>query len=539
MNKLQALGLSALSGILLGVSWPETGGLSWLSFIALVPLLFIENANKGEKKLRVFWYAYLAFFIFNLWTTWWIYFASDWGMAMAIVCNALFMATVFYLFHLTKRVLGAQRGYVALILFWIGFEWLHLNWNLSWPWLTIGNVFANDTYAIQWYEYTGVLGGSLWVLIVNILIYRLIYKISAEGRGLKPYLANLVLIVGLLLFPVMSSLGIQSNFKSEGLDARCVVLQPNIDPYNEKFETSGLEQLKKMLSMADEHVTLETDFLFGPETALPTGLWEDQLHDHPEILLLKAFQRKYPRLRIIFGLSSYKMYKHASARPTATARQLNNTTGFYDAYNTSMQIDGSDSIPLYHKSKLVIGVEKMPFDFLETLSINLGGTVGSLGVDPEAKVFTRMADQGSDVVVGTAICYESVYGEYFGTYVEKGAELMSIITNDGWWEDTPGYKQHLAYARLRAIETRRPIARSANTGISAFINATGQVSDATEWWEPDVIESVAKTNSNITFYVKHGDFIGRILGALAVLMLFYMIVAGIRQRANPPLNRPQ
>lgn len=536
MKRSAAILLSILSGCLLGVSWPETGGFSWLIFIALVPLLYVEHLARGEqRKLKVIWYAYLTFFIFNLWTTWWVYYASDWGMIMAVVCNSMFMAVVFYLFHLAKRFLGYQRGMFALVFFWVGFEWLHLNWDLSWPWLTLGNVFSNDPYMIQWYEYTGTLGGSIWILAVNIFVFSLFIKILHKGTTIRDALPQITGVLILLLLPILFSLKLSSDFKATGPEANFVVIQPNIDPYNVKFDTPAEDQMEEMLNLAEEKTTLETDFIIAPETAIPNGMYEDQLHNDPSIAMLKAFQKRFPRSRLIFGASTYIMY-HTKDRPNTTARLTYDRRAWYDAYNTSLQIDATDSIQLYHKSKLVLGVEKMPFSWLERLSINLGGTVGSLGTDSTAKVFSRLADNGSDIAIGTAICYESVYGEYFGEYVKNGAEIMAIITNDGWWENTPGYRQHLSYARLRAIETRRAIARSANTGISAFVSPTGEVSKATGWWVPAVIEGTLKANTTLTFYARFGDYLGRLCAALAVIMVIYMVAYRIRTKPNSEMT---
>ena len=137
-------------------------------------------------------------------------------------------------------------------------------------------------------------------------------------------------------------------------------------------------------------------------------------------------------------------------------------------------IDTTDRFQLYHKSKLVVGVENMPFTHLfkpiEKLAINLGGTVGTIGTSKERTVFVRERDH---LKVAAVICFESIFGEFCTKFVRNGAQLFFIITNDGWWKDTPGHKQHMAYARLRTIECRRSIARSANTGISAFINQRG------------------------------------------------------------------
>jgi apolipoprotein N-acyltransferase len=175
---------------------------------------------------------------------------------------------------------------------------------------------------------------------------------------------------------------------------------------------------------------------------------------------------------------------------------------------------------LYHKSKLTPGVEILPsfkgFKWLEKFAINLGGTVGSLGMDSVRKVYTTV----NTVKVGPAICYESIFGEFFAGFVRNGAEIMIIITNDGWWGNTAGHRQHFSFAHLRAIETRRSIARSANTGISAFIDQRGDAHQVTTYWKPAVITGSLNASNKITFYVEHGDYIARgssWLGGLLVI----------------------
>jgi apolipoprotein N-acyltransferase len=120
------------------------------------------------------------------------------------------------------------------------------------------------------------------------------------------------------------------------------------------------------------------------------------------------------------------------------------------------------------------------------------------------------------------VCYESVYGEYVGEYVKKGANFLSIITNDGWWGDTPGYKQHLKYGAIRAVETRRSIVRAANTGISCVINQRGEISKASSWWKDDVISATINVNDKITFYTRFGDYLG-----LMAIYISVAIVAGV------------
>jgi apolipoprotein N-acyltransferase len=111
--------------------------------------------------------------------------------------------------------------------------------------------------------------------------------------------------------------------------------------------------------------------------------------------------------------------------------------------------------------------------------------------------------------VAPIICYESIWGEYVAKAVSKGAQFIAVITNDGWWGNTSGKDQHLAYAKLRAIETRRWVARSANTGISGFINQRGDVVKKSGWWVSTALEADINLNDELTFYVKYGDYIAQ------------------------------
>lgn len=101
---------------------------------------------------------------------------------------------------------------------------------------------------------------------------------------------------------------------------------------------------------------------------------------------------------------------------------------------------------------------------------------------------------------------------------------MAIITNDAWWGNTPGYRQHLSYASLRAIETRRNIVRSANTGISAIIDSRGDIVSKTAWWEPAVLEGEIHLSGKQTFFVAQGDIVGRLCVFMAVMLLLFCIV---------------
>lgn len=508
--------LSLTTGLLLWLAWSPSG-FAPLLFIAWVPLLLLEQKyfeDNTLKKKSLFGYVYLSFVVWNVLTTWWVYFASDWGSLVAFLVNSLFMTSAFMLFHFTHCRIKKNWVYFSLPVYWIAFEFLHLNWELSWPWLTLGNGFAAYAPLVQWYEFTGALGGSLWVLEINILIASIIITKNKKEIW-KP--------VAFIAVPIIFSLLIYFNYKEKTNPVNVVVVQPNVDPYNDKFSgMSNEEQLAKILRLGFEKITDSTQYLVAPETAIPYSMWEDRLEEYEVINTLRKILEQFPKLKIVIGASTNYAYINGEP-PSATARLIKKENVYYDSYNTALQIEKDKPIQIFHKSKLVPGVERMPypsiFGFLENLAIDLGGTAGSLGTQPHPTVFSS-----NENIIASVICYESIYGSYVSEYINKNASLIFIITNDGWWKDTPGYKQHLQYARLRAIEMRRSIARSANTGISAFINQRGDIDKPTKWWQEDVIAASINKNEGLTFYAKYGDYIGVIAVVFTPLFLLMTIV---------------
>lgn len=527
-EKYQRYLLAILSGVILNLAWTEYN-LGFSLFVALVPLFIIEDYldknRHRHRSVKAFNYSFIAFVVWNALSTFWIYHASLFGAIMAVIINSLVLASCFWGFHIVKRKLGAKFGYFGLIVFWIASEYMDLNWDLSWPWMILGNGFAKNVSLIQWYEYTGVLGGSFWVLLSNIMIYQILKKYIFD-RSLKGQIANVVILAAFIFVPIIYSLVRYSTYEEKENPKTVVVVQPNIDPYNEKFGgMTAIDQLNKLLALADSLTDDSTDYVVGPETALVNSMWEEDMEYNSSIRLINKFIVKYPKVKFIAGLSSRRMYKEGEEL-SITARKYPHDDLYYESYNTAMQIDSSKNIQLYHKSKLVPGVELIPFPsvfgYFEKFAIDLGGSVGSYGSQNDRSNFIAYNNTTN---VAPAICYESIYGEFLGKYVQNGANFIFIITNDGWWEDTPGYKQHMSFARLRAIELRRSIARSANTGISCFINQRGDVIQPTSWWTPNVIKATINSNDKLTFYAVHGDYFGRIAAFFTLIVVLYMLAS--------------
>ncbi len=515
----------------MAAAWPDYGW-SWIIFISWVPMLFVEDYIFQNKTFfsrgAIVLYSYPGFLVWNIITTWWVSNSTMIGGVVAFVLNSLFMALTFGLYHLIrKKVFPQGKGYFVLIALWFSYEYLHMNWEITWSWLVLGNVFASSYKWIQWYEFTGVFGGGLWILLVNILIFNFLSEILNKKITKGKMIFSVVKILSLILLPIVISMFMYNKYQEKGDKAIIVVVQPDIDPFNEEFTTPASDLLNNMLSLARQKVDENTDMIFFPETSIPQNIWESDfgltyVYDSLE-LFFKSYNNRFP---IVLGMSTQKLFSKTQERDVA-AREFPNSEGsFYVSYNTATFVKPGGEISFYHKAKLVPGVERMPYPKLlkplEKLSIDLGGSSGSLGASKVREVF-----QWQKVKVGPIICYESIYGEFVAGYVRNGANMLAIITNDGWWGDTQGHKQHYTYARLRAIENRRDIARAANTGNSGFFNQSGDDFLKTEYWVPGVEKKEVYLNDEITFYTKYGDYLARfsmLISAFLILIYLSMIL---------------
>ena len=524
MKKSLLFLLSATSGILLSLSW-LIPGLGWVLFFSFVPLLIIENyisIHRDHNSNSFFHYSYITFLLWNLLATWWIGYVSFIGMLLIAGLNALLMTIVWWLTHLIHRKSSVQTGYFSLIVFWIAFEYLQHHWAIPWPWLSLGNGFANTVKIIQWYEFSGVLGGSRWVLMVNILIY-ISFK-SLYAQLFIKFFRQAAATIVVIFLPILMSLFLYFSYSEKGPTQNVIVLQPNINPYTEKF--SGLnpeEQLEKLLSLVEENISDSTDLIVAPETSIPS-IWEDsiQIQNLPLISIFDIIN-KYPRVCFIAGSLTSRKFR-IGEDISETARQSADQRFYFDVFNSALMMDKSGQVQINHKSILVNGVERMPFQkyfsFLSKYNLNLGGTSGSLAAAKEPVLFLG----NGDMKIGSVICFESAFGEYSGKLVQSGANLLVVITNDGWWKDSAGAWQHFGYSRLRAIESRRSIARSANTGISGFINQRGDILKRTIINTNTGISSPVRMNDDVTFYVLYGDYIGRWSLILSGLIVFYLAI---------------
>lgn len=496
--------------------------LAWQSAY-LVVLIFVAFALLEELVERrgkgTFWWTYAVFAAWNAATTYWIANAHALGVVATVVINGALMAAAWNLGLALRRSWTLRvRGqfflaHLPVLATWMAFEKMHDHWGLAFPWLNLGNTFHTTPSWVQWYSWTGASGGTLWVLVVAGLVYRAMS--SGGGKALRQALVSLA-------GPLLVSAVLWWWPEGEHPVATVAVVQPNIDAYEEKWRVPERDQIDKVGRLLVKEVGQnKVDLVVLPETFLPEAREEGTLGRAANDQLLLQALRAHGRSSL-FGATTYDFQREPNwyNRPWGTSK-------FYTVYNSAL-FAGENYAPLeiYHKGKLVVGAETMPFmrllkPLLGDWAVELGGTSGSLGVSDERKVF-----ESNGIAVAPIICWENEFSDYATAYSRRGANLLAVITNDGWWGDTPGHVQHMRFSGLRAIEHGKYVVRSANTGISAILSPRGEVLRRLDWEEEGVLVDEVKLISGRTLYVRTGD----VLGKLAVVVFFVFLLGWLFSR---------
>jgi apolipoprotein N-acyltransferase len=516
--------LAAITGLLLAAAWP-TYGFPLLLFFAFVPLLWAEHQLRIAKAstLKIFAAAYLSFVLWNALTTWWLYYASSFGMWFAVLVNALLMSFLFLIYHQAAKRIDAKFSLLLWVCLWLAFEEFHLEWEFSWPWLNLGHAFATYPKWIQWYEYTGAFGGSLWVLVCNAWLF---YQLTKTNFFLKKT-TTLYWAMGILI-PIGLSLAIYYQYESKGAMKEVILLQPNVDPYTEKYNSTNYQTTLELLELAAPLCDKNTHYVIAPETVLAEMIPYDQFYQSTSPMLMRQFIQQHPGIQLLWGIDTFTFITDpAAVKPATNAYR----PGLWvDFYNAALFVDARPEIQKYYKSKLVVGIENLPYKpilepLLGNIMLDLGGTISTKTTQENRTVFCSK----DGTKVAPIICYESVYGNYVNGYVTNGAQFLAIITNDAWWHETQGHKQHLSFAQLRAIETRRDVARSANTGISAFINQKGEVTQQSKYGEKIALKGTVQLNNKLTFYVQQGDYLAKLAIGIGFILLLLIGIKPLRK----------
>ena len=483
--------LSVLSGILIGLSYPPSplGLLAWFGLIPLIHILLNTSIVNSMK------WSFITGIIVNVITVYWFGLNSGAGLVPAIIsmiAAILYLSIFWMLLGFLSSWHHKMTGYglSLLPLLWVSIEYLRSFGPLSFPWINLALTQTFSLSLIQIADVTGSMGISFWIVVLNVIIY-----IAINSKGAE----KIILFIGALLLLIIFLLGffrissIQNRYTEN--EVRVAIVQPNIDP-NLKWEQNFRDRIfNTMDSLHNVAIKLDPDFILWPEAALPTYLRIN--YSNRRSILQKVKKSNIPLL-------------------TGTPDRIKGRDNQIDYYNAAMFIKPDGSTKMYYKIHLVPFAESIPFSnyfpFLKKLNFGQANfTAGS-----EYTIFNV-----DNFAFANLICYESSIPKIARKFVNLGAKFITIETNDSWCGHSSGVYQHFQIAKIRAVENRIPIARSANTGVSALILPTGKVNKKIPFNKQEVFLASIPIKNIPSFYTKYGDWFALICTLISVITLFF------------------
>lgn len=530
----KSLVLPVASGLLLGLSFPPFH-FGWLAYVALVPFLFaVSEASDYRQVLKL---SYFCFLVFNVIVIYWI---GGWtneadpflmiAGAALVLCHPFFFVVPMLVYHFLRKKLG--RISIALFPFiYLSFEHFHSVTEVAFPWLTLGYSQSYNLADIQIATYTGVLGLSLQILLVNSLIYNALFLWMNKSRNARyTILGSLIAAVGLIVLPeTYGNLVLRQAGKDQNLETvKAAIIQPNIDPY-EKWNGNQTEILERYEKETQALLKNKPLLVVWPETAIPFYILLPQFTYYRHSLQLFLDSSK---ISLLTGLPLARYYTDSNdAKPSSHYDDFLHQ--YYDTFNGAALFEpNSKNFQTYGKIVLVPFGERIPYaDEVPFLikPLNWGVGISNWARGKDTTVFKLR----NGTTFSAVICYESVFGNYVRQFVERGAEFLVIITNDGWYGKSSGPYQHAQYAVIRAVENRRSIVRAANTGISEFIDPYGRfIGDQTRLGEATTLAEDIPICNQATFYSWNGDWLANIaefVSAGAILFGLFLKFVGRKE----------
>ena len=505
------LGTSILAGILLGISFPPFN-----LFILSIPAfyLLIRLTEKGNSIRHVMYITFPGVLVWNIITTYWLTFATFTGGIAAVLANAVIMTVPLGLIYVIRK--QALNKYLTALLTassWITYEFLHYRWDLAWPWLTLGNSYANAILLIQYISITGVMGISFWIIVTSSLWYDWDRSESTFPRKLRMNIISLLIILIPIVFSV-SKYFTQRHIPDSYIEV--VVAQPNYDSYlpNSGYFDIHLA-LEELIELSDSLVTPNTKMIIWPENALIPDV-HGKTNQYPSNRLREVAAQWNATL--ITGATWYRYYNE---NEKAEYPRFRSDGSRYNIFNAALSFSPDGTIQTYEKANLVPIVERFPFyGFFSKVPVPGVDWLQMMGYGRGNEIINFKSDE---IMSPALICYDSVFPDWVRKSVLNGADFIAVITNDGWWGNTSGHVQHYDFARLRAVETNRSVIRSANNGISGMIYANGDIHSKTDYWERTALRLQVPVYSYLTVYVRYGDWIGYFSTMLIIILITYLV----------------
>lgn len=474
--RLNSFLLSILSASLLILAFPKPD-LGFVAWFALVPWFF---AIRREKALPAFLLSYLAGLVFFSGILYWVSYVSRLGFTVLVLYLALYFAVFGMIFSKQARPLALSSLFFMPCI-WAALEYIRSHLFTGFGWALLGHSQYSALPIIQISDITGAYGVSFLLVLVNVGIWQMIGS-SQRKLSLKKSLSTFLCV----LFLVGLVLGygyFKLNQRPQGQSIKVAVVQGNI-PQRIKWDWRARDYiLERYVRLSEQAALNQPQIIIWPETSVP-----GYLEDDPKLLKeISSLSRK-----------AFPAYLLVGAPQIDKDRKT---------YNSASLLFRGKIIQRYDKLHLVPFGEFIPCPGLFS-RFSFAGLAGDFSPGKDDTVFSL---PDSKLKFSALICFEDVFGHLARTFVRKGAQFLVNMTNDAWFRDSSAPYQHLQASVFRAVENRVNVVRSANTGISCFINPWGKIlSRVSDYLGRDLLVEGEKTQeleviSMPSFYTSFGD----------------------------------
>jgi apolipoprotein N-acyltransferase len=498
------LALAVLSGVLLAAAFPKLG-VTLLALVALLPLLIALQAPRTPRSEPVgpgaaFRLGYITGAVFFLTLLYWIPFLPRENVTIPfLMIPAVFlMAAYLALFPAAAAMVAvwlARRGLplgLALPPAWALTEALRGFGTFGFPWGSLGYTFASYPHFIQFAEFTGVWGVTLWVVLVNGLIH-----LYLETPWIRPKVAVFVFLIASVVVPYLHGRTLLLHREPRAA-VEVGLVQPNIgdDKWRLSVRDSVVASVIEITrELGRANAAHPPDLYVWPETAVPSAIRRNPIH-----------RARVEALVDSLGVPLLAGFPDGERLPDGSIRYSNSAALF---------LPGRGAVRQYDKRHLVPMSEYFPLPILNRH--DFGQSNFTPGKEPGT--FPEL-----EVPFGVLICFESIFPGYARELCRGGARYLVNITNDQWFGDSAAPYQHFEMNVLRCIENRTGMARAANTGISAVIDPYGIPGMRTQTFVRDSLVAPVELRTGLTLYTRWGDWI------LAVCAAWLLLFAGVALR---------
>ncbi|MBN1541877.1 apolipoprotein N-acyltransferase [candidate division KSB1 bacterium] len=499
--------LSILTGILFALSFPPFRS-GFLAYGALIPLFYLLRNQSLKETLR---WGYLTGLFIYCGTLFWIGYVTMPGLIGALLVLPLYIMLYSFIQRLIL-IRFPHKGFLFLPFVWTAIEYLQSFGDIAFPWVYLGYTQSYYLPIIQFAEYTSVFGVSFWVVCLNVLLYELLFGFS--GRSHRKLFLWILPI--LFFLPLLFGVWVLAHAPAPTDSVRIALIQGNIDPF-EKWNPQNNERIFSTYdSLTRSALQHNPDLIVWPETATPFYLRSE--YRYQQMIRHWVDGHQVP---LLTGSIDYEY-----------------SQGRQHYFNSALMIRPNElNLAVYAKMRLVPFSEKVPFsDFLPVAFLRDWLMQTPLGVGDYSRgnrytLFQLTNDFNAEsmqekrgAVFGVPICYESAFPDLVRRFVKRGATFLVVITNDAWFGRTSAPFQHQQISVLRAVETRKSIARCANTGISCFIDPYGRTRASTPLFQTaTVVENLELCHSS-TVYVRYGNIFAAFCLCIASLVLLTALI---------------